>query len=281
MSEAQSYRLRWRAEPPGLIDGSVLRPDRLCRLPLRELAEVPIRCGSRSWPLADIIAVERFDSVGAERLEVQGSPRFVRLGAGMESGLLEVAGSAGEWLGAGLRGGVIRVRGPAGQHAGAGMSGGTIVIDADAGDFVGGPVEGATRGMTGGEILVLGSAGAEAALRLRRGLVAVAGSCGPYPARDMQAGTLVIGGESGPSPGVGLRRGSLIYLSRRAEVEPGPGFIRSWTGRPVFLRVILRRLDELGFPMPPAAHDFTYRAWSGDSLEGGRGEILAPHDASL
>jgi formylmethanofuran dehydrogenase subunit C len=108
----------------------------------------------------------------------------------------------------------------------------------------------------------------------RPGLLAVLGSAGPFAAHEMLAGTLLMGRGSPLSPGVGLRRGSVVVLEPGERPDPGPGFAAAASLRPVFLRLVLLRLQALGFPLPAGALDALYGVFLGDLLEGGRGEIL-------
>jgi formylmethanofuran dehydrogenase subunit C len=44
--------------------------------------------------------------------------------------------------------------------------------------------------------------------------------------------------------------------------------------RPTFLRIYLRQLVQLGVPVTDAQINGSYKRWSGDMVELGRGEIL-------
>ena len=278
------WSLRWKEKgvigPRALIDGSRLRPDTLSKLTLAEVAGVELEIGKRSVPLGDLFDIAPLlESGPSPRLSVDGSPRFIALGASMEEGILEVKDQAGDLLGAGMRGGAIRVAGDAGRLAGAGMTGGLIRIAGSAGPWVGGPLPGATTGMRGGEIIVLGNAGDEPSWLQRQGLIAIGGSAGGFPGRDMLAGTLLVACGDLDQPGIGMGRGTILGLESRS--RPPLGFRRDG---PVFhgwLRLLLRRLEEVGFSPPNDRRGlFTGErpldSWSGDRLSAGRGEILVP-----
>ncbi len=279
------WRLSWKEThrphgPPGLIDGSALRPDMLASLSLDSLREVKVPAGRRERLLTEVYDVEPLAGDGGPaRLVVDGSPRLVRLGADMEGGVLDVTGDGGEWLGAEMRSGTIHVHGSAGKLAGAGMQGGILRIDGDAGDLLGGPLPGQTAGMRGGEIVVLGNAGAEAGLSMRRGLIAAAGSAGELPGHHLLAGTILVSRGELVLPGIEMRRGTIIGLESRG--RPGEGFVRNGPVRQDWLRLLWRRLEELGFPIRGKAAEMLSGAlpmesWSGDRLSIGRGEVLLP-----
>jgi formylmethanofuran dehydrogenase subunit C len=125
--------------------------------------------------------------------------------------------------------------------------------------------------MRGGEILVHGDAGEEAGAGLRRGLIAVAGRTGAAAGLSALAGTIVGFGPVGAHPGAGMRRASIVAMAGAA---PLPTYARACTYRPPFLRLLLRRLRELGLPVTDEQIEGLYARWSGDVLELRRGEIL-------
>ncbi|RLS42289.1 MAG: hypothetical protein DWH83_06990 [Planctomycetota bacterium] len=102
------------------------------------------------------------------------------------------------------------------------------------------------------------------------------GDCGPAPAFELRAGTVVIGGAVGCQPGLGMRRGSVIALTARP--APPASFRRGAAWRPAFIPLLLKRLADAGFgPSMAAAVTVTaWRQWHGDTLAGGRGELLHP-----
>jgi formylmethanofuran dehydrogenase subunit C len=279
------WQLRWkpRGAPHTLVDGSSLRPDLLGPLALDAMARVEVEAGGRALPLGELFAItalpgERSAGEGF-RLRVEGSVRFLRLGAGMGAGRLEVDGPAGDLAGAGMTGGEFIVRGDAGHGAGAAMAGGRLRVEGGAGGGLGGPLPGRVRGMSGGELLVLGNAGDQAGFRMRRGLIAVAGAAGDCPGYFLGAGTIVVGRGELAGAGLEMRRGSIIGLSARQ--RPGTGFRRDGPVAPVWLRLLARRLRELDFPLDEAARaalegSRPLESWSGDLLSLGRGEVLLP-----
>ncbi len=267
-----AYRFKWKDQPPGLIDATVLRPDRLTSLSKRELAAKIIRCGNRNYPLGEVFDIQADAAQPEGSLHIPGSSLYRGLGTGMAAGTLIVDGHAGEAVGCGMTGGEVFVNGAAGHLTAAAMSGGLIVVEGDVGDTLGGPPLGELRGMTGGEVLVLGNAGAYAATRQRGGVIAVSGGVGECPGYKMLAGTLVIGEGETHSPGLGMLRGTIIALKSAPTVLPS--FRPDGLVQPVVLRLLWRRLQQLKFPLPSGLDEARFESFSGDMLSGHRGEIL-------
>jgi formylmethanofuran dehydrogenase subunit C len=261
--------LTLREAPAAQVLAEPLRPDRLAGLSGREIERLALRYGNRRVPLGELFAVS---GAGSEEVRVVGELHRLRgLGAGMTAGRLTVAGSAGPHVGAGMSGGEIVVDGDAGDWAGAEMRGGRLVVHGSAGRRLGGAYAGSRAGMRGGEIRVHGNAGEEAGAGLRRGLVAVAGRVGAAAGLNALAGTIVAFGPVGAHAGAGMRRASIVAM---AGADLLPTYALACTYRPPFLRLLHRRLRELGMPVADDQIDGLYARWSGDGVELGRGEIL-------
>jgi formylmethanofuran dehydrogenase subunit C len=261
--------LTLREAPEAQVLADRLRPDRLAGLSAREIERVELRHGNRRAPLGELFDVA---GAGGDELRVVGDlARVAGLGAGMTGGRLTVAGIAGPHVGAGMCDGELVVDGDAGDWAGAEMRGGRLVVHGSAGRRLGGAYAGSRAGMRGGEILVAGDAGEEAGAGLRRGLIAVAGSVGAAAGLNALAGTIVAFGPVGRHAGAGMRRASIVAM---AGAELLPTYARACTYRPPFLRMLHRRLRELGMPVTDDHTDGSYTRWSGDGVELGRGEIL-------
>ena len=267
------YSLMWKPQNAGLVDGSQLRADRLCGLTLSDVRGTRLPVGNRSVPVGELFEVTPNERQPA-RLVVEGSPRIERLAAGMESGLVEVHGDTGALLALGLRGGTVRVRGHAGGLAGAAMAGGTLIVEGDAGDRLGGPPPGTARGMAGGEIVVLGRSGAETGLGMRRGLIAVADGVGASPGYAALAGTIVVARGGAEYAGASMRRATVLFLDALAPRSLAPGFVLAARQNLTVVRLLLRRLELHGFPIPAGAPDSEYEIWNGPELDGARGELL-------
>jgi len=290
------WRLRWKNgfldATEGCLDGSSLSPHRLASHSASEVAAMPFDTGGTTLPLGEVFSVEplregeeKTEAPEQETLVLDGSTRLQRLGAGMTSGRLVIHGAGGNLLGAGARGGVIQVHGDAGTLVGAGMRGGQLHVEGTVGDLLGGPPPGARHGLAGGEIIVHGDAGSEVGHLQRRGLIAVAGCAGPLVGHEMRAGTIVVAAGDLVEPGVFMRRGSIIGLASRPPA--GDGYIREGRVQLLWLRLLRRRLVELGLPLTDAQSRLLeeaaatttpppFEAWAGDTLALSRGEIIVP-----
>lgn len=209
---------------------------------------------------------------GLDKLVVQGDlSRFKRLGQGMTAGEMVILGSVGFHAGALMRGGKLLIHGNAGDWLGAHMEGGQIRVEGSAGHFVGSAYRGKSKGMTGGMILIRDQAGQMAGARMRRGLIVIGGDCGDMPGFGMLAGTIVIAGSAGIRVGAKMQRGTVILLQPNSLL---PTFYYNCTFRPPFWGLLYTYLVQEGFELPAAFKDALFRRYSGDAIEGGKGEIL-------
>ena len=176
-------------------------------------------------------------------------------------------------LGAGLSEGTVMVEGSVGDEVGLGMAGGSIVVRGHAGAGAGAAAPEARRGMTGGELVVHGSAAQGAGALMRRGLLAVGGSIGTHAGAGMIAGTVLALGAIGPAAGLWSKRGSIVALG---EVTIPPTYRYTCTYQPIHLRLMLIRLKaRYGLAVLGRHLSGSYRRYSGDLAELGKGEILA------
>jgi formylmethanofuran dehydrogenase subunit C len=262
----------FRSSPSTLPVGlEGITPDRIRERTLAEIERIETFHGNRRVPLAELFRVSGNPSDG--RIEFGGELGAVdHIGAGMDGGEIVVHGDAGRHVGAGMTGGTIRVMGSAGDWVGAEMKGGVIYISGSAEDHAGAAYAGSRRGMTEGAILIDGSAGDGVGRSLRRGLVAIGGSCGSQAGFGMIAGTILVFGACGPYLGAEMRRGTIGLFGP----EP-PRLLPTfrWTGkfRPLFLRLIERELQRLGFPMARALPGGELTLYHGDLLSLGKGEV--------
>jgi formylmethanofuran dehydrogenase subunit C len=270
-----SLTLTLRETPAAPVLAGALRPDRLAGMSAAEIERLELRHGNRPAAVGELFTVA---GGGADDVRIEGDlVRVAGVGAGMAGGHLTIAGRAGPDAGAGMKGGEILVEGDAGDFAGAEMRGGRLVVRGSAGRRLGGAYAGSRAGMRGGEILVHGDAGAEAGAVLRRGVVAIAGRTGDAAGLSALAGTIVALGALGAHPGAGMRRASIVAMTAPALL---PTYGRATTYRPPFLRLLLRRLRELGLPVADEQVEGRYTRWSGDRLDLNRGEILILEAAS-
>jgi len=262
-----------KAQPALSVDVAPLQLERLAPRNPAQVAAIPIWMGNRQVPCGEIfeIAGSAADSV----LIFEGNcERLKSIGAGLRHGKIQVHGNAGMHLGAQMRGGEILVTGHAGDWAGAEMKGGRIQILGDTGHHAGAAYPGSKRGMTGGELLICGNAGDGVGLRQRRGLVAVGGHTGAATGAGMIAGTIVIGDQPGEQCGTGMKRGSILVLQPDAPFPLTMNFRLAAVGQPTFVRLYLRHLLSLQFPLPEISIQSHFRIYRGDSLTMGLGEIV-------
>jgi formylmethanofuran dehydrogenase subunit C len=176
-------------------------------------------------------------------------------------------------LGAGLAEGVVVIDGSIGDEVGIGMSAGSIEVRGSAGDRAGGAAPEARRGMTGGELVIRGPAGSEAGSRMRRGLLAIGGDADRHTGAGTIAGTIVVFGDAGASPGLWSKRGSIIALG---SVAIPSTYRYACTYRPAILPLMLGRLrTRYDLPVQDRHLSGSYRRYSGDLADLGKGEILA------
>ncbi len=267
------------------------------RLTLRQVPPVPLeveqvlpsvfrRVGRADWPRLEVYLGKEKQPLG-DWFDLEGAPddetvvwegdltRVHWIGAGLDTGRIEIHGSAGRHIGSEMTGGEIVVHGDAGNHLGAEMKGGRIVVHGSAGHLVGGAYRGSLLGMRGGEIIIDGNAGNEVGHSMRRGLIAIAGDVDDLAGFAMRAGTIVVGGRAGIRHGAEMVRGSLVYLSDTSvslipTVRPGS------VQQPVVLRLIAAHLENIGFRHNRQWGSRPYRIHHGDFLAGGRGEFWIP-----
>jgi formylmethanofuran dehydrogenase subunit C len=264
-----SLSYRGQTELPVEVEGIV--PETVRELSLVAIERLPIQFGNQSAPLADFFRVD--GDASDQRIEWLGDLSGVHwIGAKMSSGAMRIAGSAGRHAGSRMRGGSLVIEGDAGDWLGAELRGGDIRVLGAAGHLVGAAYRGSSRGMNRGSIVVHGSAGDEIGAAMRRGLIAVGGEAGDFIGVNMRAGTVLLGGLTGRRHGAGMRRGTLAFMNSQPALLPG--FRSACRYRPDFMRLLLRHLGTLGFPVPDAWIASDYSLYSGDQIEGGRGELL-------
>jgi formylmethanofuran dehydrogenase subunit C len=264
-------RLRYRATTTIPIDAECLTPDNLAGKSPAQIARLTVRHGNALAPFGDFFSVDG-DSADKEILIDGDCGRVKHIGAGMAGGRLTVHGDVGMHLGAEMTGGEIHVHGRAGDWAGAEMRGGRIHVHGDAGHLAGAAYRGAAVGMRGGVILIEGNAGNEAGAHMRRGLIAVGGDAGAFVGVSLIAGGVFVFGRTGPRPGAGMKRGTLALGGDM----PGllPSFRYDCDYRPVFLSLYLRQLRAWNFPVHDRWFRGSWRRYSGDLIEMGKGEVL-------
>ncbi|MEL7567084.1 MAG: formylmethanofuran dehydrogenase subunit C [Dehalobacterium sp.] len=272
--------LRLKEQPALPVEADSITPENLSGKSLEEINLLPLWSGNRQKRLKDYFMVEiaQLDEEIAQnettlaKVVIQGDlARFKRIGQGMTAGVLEIQGPVGFHTGASMCGGSILIKGNAGDWLGAHMKGGQIIVAGSAGHFVGGAYRGEVQGMTGGLIIIKGNAGQMPGARMRRGLIAVGGDCGDAAGFKMLAGTILIAGHAGMRTGANMRRGTIILLK---PADLLPAFYYNCQYHPVFWKLLYQELRQKGFILPDDHRDLLFKRFSGDAIEGGKGEIL-------
>jgi formylmethanofuran dehydrogenase subunit C len=264
--------LRYKGNTAVPVEVEGLTPAAVREKSLAEIQRFEIFHGNQTVPLAEFFDVSG-DPTDA-RFEFEGNLAGVHwIGAQMSEGEIHVRGDAGRHVGSEMTGGTIHVHGNASDWVGGEMHGGLIHVHGNAGHLIGSAYRGSRAGMTAGTILIDGSAGNEVGLTLRRGLIAIGGACGDFVGANMIAGTALVFGQCGIRPAAGMRRGTVGLLGG----VPPPilaTFRKSCVYQPVFLQLIFRQLQALGFAVPADCIGADYRLYSGDHVAIGRGEIV-------
>ena len=195
----------------GTIDGSGIRPDLLCSLSISEIHATVITTELGPVMLGQVFDISGVPSILEQSILMVGDCEAIdNLGQNMESGILCVVGSVGDYAGREMRGGKMIIAGNARDHLGSGMQDGFIYISGNCENGLASPRPGRKSGMRGGDIFIAGNVGARACERMRRGTVFVSGDAGSFAASQMIAGSFVVMGNLGGQWGGGMRRGSII-----------------------------------------------------------------------
>ena len=263
------------ASVPLEVEG--ITPDKVREQSLTEIEQLPVFHGNEPGSLADFFQVTGDPT--DETIVWSGNLSGVHwIGAGMQHGAIKVEGDVGRHVGSEMAGGTIEVTGDASDWVGAEMQGGMIHVAGRAGHLIGSAYRGSPQGMVGGTIRIDGDVGNEIGHSMRRGLLIVGGNCGDLIGFNMLAGTICVFGESGIRHGAGMRRGTLAFLgSERPKLLPT--FRYACRYQPDMLRVLLRRLIQLGMDLSETLADSEFDLYHGDLIEGGRGEVLMPAGA--
>ena len=262
------------------VEAETINPETVAGKEEKEIKGLSVLVGKYPEPVGDWFNVElkEIPEITAVKqpldLLIKGDlTRFKRIGEGMSSGRMHIDGSVGFHAGAKMKGGELVINGDAGDYLGAHMKAGTIVVNGNTGHYSAAAYRGSIKGMTGGKIIVTGNAGQMLGARMRRGLVYVAGNCGDVPGFNMKAGTIIVGGTPGARVGARMVRGSIMLLKKNSLPELLPTFTYNCTYMPSFWGITREILSKMGF-MPEAGSDAIFQRYSGDTNEGGKGEVL-------
>ena len=266
-----SLILRQIHSPDQRLDLRQILPEKLQHMDLATLAGVTISVGNRKQPLATLFAIE--GKIGEAITIIPLSNDLDRLGANMQSGLITIQGTAGDYAGAAMQGGKLLIEGDAGLFTGSSLQGGKLIVNGNAGDYVGAPTAGLRRGQAGGYIHIRGNAGNWAGERQRRGLLIIDGNCGDLTGHQMIAGTIYVGGKTGELTGLGMRRGTILVNSRPDKLPTTIN--RGGRQKLPYLTLLLRDLKHhAGDHIPTITSEQKVDRFVGDLSCGGQGEII-------
>ncbi|NLD38643.1 MAG: formylmethanofuran dehydrogenase subunit C [Desulfatiglans sp.] len=262
------------------VEAENIKPENIAGKSAKDIKDILILVG-KSWEPAgewfdvDLAEVQNDSAeIIPPDLIVNGDlTRFKRLGEGMSQGRMRIDGPVGFHAGARMCGGELIINGNTGDYLGAHMKAGLIVVNGNAGHYTAAAYRGHTKGMAGGTIVIKGNAGQMLGARMRRGLIYVTGGCGDSPGFNMKAGTIIIGGTPGARAGARMVRGTIMLLNKDSLPELLPTFTCNCTYTPPFWPITRGILSKMGFA-PETEADAFFTRYSGDTNEGGRGEVL-------
>ncbi len=261
--------LTLKEQPSVPLEAENISPDVMAGLSNAALRELPIFLGKRQCKMSDFFNVE---GEASDQIELHGDAAKVKwIGRGMTRGRITVVGNAGMHLGAYMKGGAIEVTGNASDWVGAEMRRGFIRIHGNAGGQIGAAYRGSMSGMNEGTILIGGSAGLEVGMRMKRGIIAIAGPVRDFAGLQMKGGTIFLLKGAELRTGAWMIRGTIVSL---APIPLLPTFTTACTYKPTFLRLYVKHLQSLGFPVPGDLLDAEYKRYVGDTSVPGKGEIL-------
>jgi formylmethanofuran dehydrogenase subunit C len=266
---------------PGIpVEAENIKPENMAGKTISEIKDIPILVGKYLEPLGewfDVNVTEALDesteSSFADLIVNGDLTRFKRLGEGMSQGKMQINGPVGFHAGAKMNGGELVINGDTGDYLGAHIKAGLIIVNGNAGHYTAAAYRGHTKGMAGGTIIINGSAGQMLGARMRRGLIYVTGNSGDMPGFNMKAGTIIIGGTPGVRVGARMVRGTIMLLNKYNLPDLLPTFTYNCTYTPSLLGMFKKGLSRYGL-MSQVESDTLFRRYSGDTNEGGKGEVL-------
>jgi formylmethanofuran dehydrogenase subunit C len=274
VGEMNEILLRPKVEFDVPVEAEVISPDLFAEKSHEEIGSLPVFLGNRKMCLKDLFEIEGQSSTN---IVLEGDfSRVKKIGYGMSRGKIHIKGNVGMHTGATMKGGEIIVEGDAMDWLGAEMNGGLIWVKGSVGHFAGASYWGSKHGMNRGMILIEGNTGNEVGKKMRRGTIAIKGKTGDFLGVGMIGGTILAFSETGERPGAEMKRGSIVLFLENCTNPPPllPTFTYNCTYSPTFLRVYLKTLRKLGFPVKEEYISGKYRRYNGDIVELGKGEIL-------
>lgn len=207
------------------VEAEVIRPDLFAGKTKEEIEKLTVWQGPRELPLSQFFEVDLQGNGGSPeetKIVINGdASRIKRIGQGMNSGIIEILGSAGMYTGAEMTGGKILVQGDVGSWSGMEMKGGLLQISGNAGDHVGSAYRGSWRGMTGGQIIIEGDARSQLGGGLAGGSITVQGNVENFCAIRQTGGLLIIKGNAVRGLGAEMSGGTIAIFGEVNNFSPG------------------------------------------------------------
>ena len=255
------------------IDVTGVTPEALVGKSNQQISKFPVRHGRHQVELGDLFKVS--GSLGdSKTLVFDGLLKSVHwIGAGQRGGTIQIQSATGRHVGSQMSGGRIICQSSVSDYLGIEMTGGSITVAGDAGDCVGGHYPGSKFGMNRGSILISGNAGKGLGQAMRRGTIVVAGNAGELAGWNMLAGTIVVLGNCERHAGASMKRGTIAIAGDRAP-QLLPTFTQGGQYRVPILSMLANWLEQNDFGHDVSSLRSEFHEFNGDTLSGGRGELL-------
>lgn len=254
------------------VDMSPVIPEYLSGKKLADIKKVKVQSGNKRLRLDSLFEIS--GNTDHDKIIIRRcSDKLDFIGHAMSRGIINVSGTAGNYLGKDMQGGKIVASGSAGLWTATGMKDGHIEIKKDVGDYLAATAPGNKYGIQGGCILIHGNAGARVGERMRRGIIAIQGNAGDYCGCRMHAGTIMVLGMSGKNVGFNMKRGSII-LAKKPTTIPAT-FNDCGNFEFGFITLILKELSMISrhFKALQISNSIAQRI-VGDLAVAGKGELL-------
>lgn len=231
-----------KQRPDTEVDLSPLIPEKLNSMSLDRIRRIRLRTTDKTVAAGDLFEINGRNKSTVRFRRCRGP--VSNIGLGMQSGIIDITGQAGDYLGRKMRGGKIKVAGDAGDWVASGMAGGRIDISGNVGNFLGAAGPDERFGMLNGLITVWGNAGDRAGDRMRRGQILIYKDAGDFTGSRMVAGTILVLGKAGRHTGYRMKRGTIILRSGQPYISPG--FRGCGLLKMEFLRLLFKQSAKMG-----------------------------------
>ncbi|KAA5547158.1 hypothetical protein FYK55_01730 [Roseiconus nitratireducens] len=258
------WEFRLRRAGPAHIDASSIHRSQLAARDLAQIQRLSLIVDGVPTELGDCFDV-RVSPSDSEQIVFEGPLSHVHgLATRHDRGEFLIEGDVGDYLASAATGGVVQLSG-------------------SAGDWVGAPLGASRLGINGATVSVRGSVGRYAGHRMRRGCLLVDGDASELLAALMIAGTIAVGGSVGRQPAMGMRRGTILLADADSMVTESGGEASQRFTEPVPFRAgFLQLLNDADFDRVlrkiAGGDELPKAIWRVrcDRSVGGQGELLYP-----